>query len=113
MAERPRLREHLARMRETVAGCLGVEVSAVNLKATTNEGLGEIGAGAAVAALAGVCCLKCNVNVPWSQLSVTDSCGVPAWEYQRLNCPRSRPVVSSNTCSQSSMVQACPSWRSK
>ncbi len=52
IAERPRLREHLPRMREALAQCLGVEASAVNLKATTNEGLGDIGAGEALAALA-------------------------------------------------------------
>ena len=34
-------------------------------------------------------------------------------EYQSLNCVRSRPVASSKTFSQSSMVQASPSWRSK
>ena len=52
IAERPRLRGHLPRMREALAQCLGVEASAVNLKATTNEGLGDIGAGEALAALA-------------------------------------------------------------
>jgi len=52
VAERPLLRAHLPRMREALAGCLSLEASAVNLKATTNEGLGEIGTGAAVAALA-------------------------------------------------------------
>ena len=52
IAERPRLRKHLPRMREALAQSLGVEASAVNLKATTNEGLGAIGAGEALAALA-------------------------------------------------------------
>ena len=39
-------------MREALAWGLGVEASAVNIKATTNERLGEIGAGEAIAALA-------------------------------------------------------------
>lgn len=52
ITERPRLRPYLNTMREVLARCLGVEANAVNLKATTNEGLGEIGAGAALAALA-------------------------------------------------------------
>ena len=52
IAERPRLREHLPMMRESIARCLGVEAAAVNLKATTNEGLGEIGSGDALAAQA-------------------------------------------------------------
>ena len=52
ITERPRLRPHLNTMREVLARCLGVETSAVNLKATTNEGLGAIGAGEALAVLA-------------------------------------------------------------
>ena len=52
ITERPRLRPHLGGMREALARCLGVEAGAVNLKATTNEGLGEIGSGDALAALA-------------------------------------------------------------
>ena len=52
MGEGPRLGEHLPRMGEALAQCLGGEASAVNLKATTNEGLGAIAAGAALAALA-------------------------------------------------------------
>ena len=52
VAERPRLRPHTAALREALARGLGGEASAVNLKATTNEGLGDIGAGQAIAALA-------------------------------------------------------------
>ncbi len=52
IAERPRLAPHIAAMREAIAGTLGVEPSAVNVKATTNEGLGEIGSGEAIAAMA-------------------------------------------------------------
>ena len=37
-------------MREALARDLGVEAGAVNVKATTNEGLGAIGAGEALAA---------------------------------------------------------------
>ena len=50
ITERPRLRPHIASMREALARDLGVEAGAVNLKATTNEGLGSIGAGEALAA---------------------------------------------------------------
>ena len=50
IAERPRLRPHIAAMREALARDLGVEAGAVNVKATTNEGLGAIGAGDALAA---------------------------------------------------------------
>lgn len=52
IAERPLLGPHLAAMRDAIALTLGIEPSAVNVKATTNEGLDAVGAGEAVAALA-------------------------------------------------------------
>ena len=52
IAERPRLGPYLHAMRETIARTVGVAHSAVNVKATTNEGLGAIGSGEAIAAIA-------------------------------------------------------------
>jgi len=52
IAERPRLAAHLEAMRDSLALALGVDPHQVNVKATTNEGLGAIGAGEAIAALA-------------------------------------------------------------
>ncbi len=52
VAEAPRLSPHRERIRERIAGVLGVGVSAVGLKATTNEGLGAIGRGEGMAAIA-------------------------------------------------------------
>ncbi len=52
IAERPRLAPHLAAMRDSIAQTLAVERSAVNVKATTNERLGAIGEGRAIAAMA-------------------------------------------------------------
>ncbi|MDA0271182.1 MAG: 2-C-methyl-D-erythritol 2,4-cyclodiphosphate synthase [Chloroflexi bacterium] len=52
VAERPRLAAHIDRMRESIAAILGVGVGAVSVKATTNERLGEIGAGLAIAVTA-------------------------------------------------------------
>jgi 2-C-methyl-D-erythritol 4-phosphate cytidylyltransferase/2-C-methyl-D-erythritol 2,4-cyclodiphosphate synthase len=49
-AEAPRLRPYVEAMRARLAEALGVEVSRVSLKATTMEGLGPIGEGAAIAA---------------------------------------------------------------
>ena len=53
-AERPKLGEHKARIRSSVAELLGLTESAVGIKATTNEGLGEIGRGEAIACWAAV-----------------------------------------------------------
>lgn len=52
IAERPRLAEHIPAMREAIARTLGIAASAVNVKATTNEGLGALGEGRAIAAMA-------------------------------------------------------------
>ena len=52
IAEHPPLAEYFIAMRETVANALRVDVERVNVKATTNEGLGVIGAGRAIAAMA-------------------------------------------------------------
>ena len=52
ICERPRLAPHIPAMRERIAALTGLQESAVNIKAKTNEGLGEIGRGEAIAALA-------------------------------------------------------------
>jgi len=52
IAERPRLQDHIGRMRRTIAPILEVEEMCVSVKATTHEGLGAIGRGEGVAAMA-------------------------------------------------------------
>lgn len=52
VAERPRLAPHVRAMRETLAPALGLDPESVSVKATTPEGLGALGQGAGIAALA-------------------------------------------------------------
>ena len=52
IAERPRLAPHIKAMRQRIAETLEMDESRVSVKATTNEGLGDIGRGEAIAALA-------------------------------------------------------------
>jgi 2-C-methyl-D-erythritol 2,4-cyclodiphosphate synthase len=52
IAERPRLGSRIASMRESIARTLDIEPSRVNVKATTNEGMGSLGSGEAIAAQA-------------------------------------------------------------
>jgi len=52
IAQRPRLSPHFADMRTSLARLLGVSEETVNVKAGTMEGLGSIGEGRAMAALA-------------------------------------------------------------
>jgi 2-C-methyl-D-erythritol 2,4-cyclodiphosphate synthase/2-C-methyl-D-erythritol 4-phosphate cytidylyltransferase len=54
VAEAPRLAPHVPLMRERIAVCLGIAPEAVGVKATTNEGMGAIGRGEGIAALATV-----------------------------------------------------------
>lgn len=50
IAEKPKLAEHVDGMCLVIAGALRVPVNAVNVKATTHEGLGALGAGEGLAA---------------------------------------------------------------
>jgi 2-C-methyl-D-erythritol 2,4-cyclodiphosphate synthase len=52
IAERPKLAPHLPAMRAAIAAAAGLPAERVNVKATTNEGIGEIGRGEGVAAVA-------------------------------------------------------------
>ncbi len=52
IAERPRLSEHIKRMREKLCQTLGVNVEQVSVKASTSDGLGFVGRGEGIAALA-------------------------------------------------------------
>jgi 2-C-methyl-D-erythritol 2,4-cyclodiphosphate synthase len=54
LAEAPRIGPHVPSMRERIAACLGISPEAVGVKATTNEGMGAIGRGEGIAALATV-----------------------------------------------------------
>ena len=55
--ERPKLSPHIRDIRSNLARVLMVETDSVNVKAKTNEGLGEIGNGDAAAAQA-ICSLR-------------------------------------------------------
>jgi 2-C-methyl-D-erythritol 2,4-cyclodiphosphate synthase len=52
MCEAPKLGEHRDAMRERLAGALDVDAAAVNVKFTTGEGMGFVGRGEGIAALA-------------------------------------------------------------
>jgi len=51
-AEQPRLEPFKGQIKRVIAGLLGIDFNAANIKAKTNEGLGEVGEGTAIAATA-------------------------------------------------------------
>lgn len=52
IAEAPKIAPHIPEMREKIARALQLDVKRVSIKATTNEGLGTIGRGEGMAAMA-------------------------------------------------------------
>ena len=53
-AEQPRLEKFKGQMKRAIAGLMEIDFNNVNVKAKTNEGIGEIGAANAIAATAAV-----------------------------------------------------------
>lgn len=63
IAQQPKMRPHIEKMEQNIADALGIEASQVNVKATTEEGLGFTGAGEGISAQA-VCLLEKMTNLP-------------------------------------------------
>ena len=57
IAQRPKMAPHIEQMRKNVAEALHIEVDQVNIKATTEEGLGFTGEGAGISSQA-ICLLE-------------------------------------------------------
>ncbi len=57
IAQRPKMKPFIAQMAQNIADDCGIDLSRVNVKATTEEGLGFTGSGAGIAAHA-VCLLE-------------------------------------------------------
>lgn len=52
IAQRPKMAPHIEKMRENVAEALGIEKDQINIKATTEEGLGFTGSGEGISSQA-------------------------------------------------------------
>ena len=73
IAQRPKMAPHIPQMRENIARVLGVEVDQVNIKATTEEGLGFTGAGEGISSQA-ICAIEKITN--FASVTVADENGV-------------------------------------
>ena len=57
IAQKPKMRPYIEEMEKNIAAALHIDVSQVNVKATTEEGLGFTGEGAGISSQA-ICCLE-------------------------------------------------------
>ena len=61
IAQRPKMRPYIDQMRENIAKALGVETDQINVKATTEEGLGFTGTGEGISSQA-ICAIEKYTN---------------------------------------------------
>jgi len=75
IAQRPKMAPHIQMMRENVAKVLGIEVDQVNIKATTEEGLGFTGTGEGISSQA-ICAIEKATNfTSYKVADSEDGCG--------------------------------------
>ena len=72
IAQRPKMRPHIDQMRENIAAALNIETEQVNVKATTEEGLGFTCTGEGISSQA-VCAVEKYTNY-----ASTDMASIPA-----------------------------------
>lgn len=69
IAQRPKMRPHIDQMRENMAKALKIDVDQINVKATTEEGLGFTGSGEGISSQA-ICAIEKFTN--YSSVDVTE-----------------------------------------
>lgn len=78
IAQRPKMRPYIEQMRENIAAALRIEPEQVNVKATTEEGLGFTGSGEGISSQA-ICLLEKMTNYSSYDVTPTEqecsSCG--------------------------------------
>lgn len=75
IAQKPKLAPYIPQMVETIAGALDLPVTRVNIKATTEEGLGFTGSGQGISAHA-ICALETVANYNYDGVEMgTGACG--------------------------------------
>lgn len=76
IAQRPKMRDYIAQMEQNIADSLGLEKKQVNVKATTEEGLGFTGTGEGISAQA-ICAISSMYDYMSGNVAQTGcaSCG--------------------------------------
>ena len=86
IAQAPKMRPYIDEMRQNIADALNIDVSSVNVKATTEEGLGFTGSGEGISAQA--ICLITSVTDTVDNSSARCCCSAdPAGGCPYGNCP--------------------------
>lgn len=73
IAQKPKMRPHIDQMRENIANALGIDVSQVNVKATTEEGLGFTGAMEGISSQA-ICLLNSPFGLTSEDVTAQSKC---------------------------------------
>lgn len=74
IAQAPKMRPHIDTMRENIANALHIDVSQVNVKATTEEGMGFTGSGDGISSQA-ICLLTSPMELYDRDVAVPDCAG--------------------------------------
>ena len=72
IAQRPKMRPHIEEMEENIAEALGIAKDQINVKATTEEGLGFTGSGEGISSQA-ICAIEKATNL--ASVDVTEGTG--------------------------------------
>lgn len=87
IAQAPKMRPYIDDMRTNIAKALDIDISQVNVKATTEEGLGFTGAGDGISAQA-ICMLATPSSLMDMQVDITQSSGFTGGCASCQGCPR-------------------------
>ncbi len=74
IAQRPKMAPHIPQMVENIAAALNIDKNQINVKATTEEGLGFTGEGAGISAQA-ICMLNTITNYSYDVMQEEKQCG--------------------------------------
>ncbi len=74
IAQRPKMLPHILKMRENIAEALHIELDQINIKATTEEGLGFTGSGEGISSQA-ICLLEKVTNYSSYDVTPGQECG--------------------------------------
>ena len=74
IAQKPKMRPYIDEMRKNIADTLKLDIDRVNVKATTEEGLGFTGTGECISSQA-VCSLNDVTNYIYGDSDMTNCCG--------------------------------------